>query len=164
MTYDMDVKRLTLALLVFCGCLVGQAVDRKVAVNTLATSLRELQGNNATLDSHRDRINKDILSLSEESHRPSMYLVTVFTSRLTDALIGRPLPASHAAAMATAIDTVLHSAGLGTWKFKEAISSLEAALQSTGASPVAVKKAATALERIGKEIRGPEGMPIRPLR
>lgn len=156
MTYDMDVKRI--AVFVFSGFLFAQAVDRHVAVARLSVSLRELDRSS---DSYRDRVNQEVWSLTEQSHQPTMYSVAAFTTRLIHALAGKNVPAAQAGAIATEIDTVLHSAGLGTWKFKEAISGLKSALQSLGVSGADIDKVTTALESVGKEIRGPEGIPAR---
>jgi len=158
------MKSIVLSVFVFAGCLAGQAVDRQVALKTLIASLQELQDRNATLASHRDRINSDVMALAEQSHRPSMYAVAAFTERLTGALIGRHLSALQATKIATEIDTVLHSAGLGTWKFEEAISNLTAALTAININAPVARKVAADIKVVGNEIRGPEGIPAQPLR
>ena len=66
--------------------------------------------------------------------------------------------------VATEIDTILHSAGLGYWKFKEAISGAEAVLTSAGVDATSARRVAVELEAVGKEVRGPEGVPAKPLR
>jgi hypothetical protein len=157
------VQRIGVSLLLVASCLTGQAVDSQAAFQNLSASLRELRASHETLVSHRDRINKDILALSDAAHRPSMFRVATFTARLTDVLVERNVSASQAATIATEINTVLQGAGLGTWKIKDALSGLTAALNAIGVSATDAKKVATELEMLGNEVRGPQGMPLRRL-
>jgi hypothetical protein len=157
------MKRIALAVLVFAALVTGQAVDHEVALQKLTASLQTLRDSGPAPASHKEGITKGIMALAEQSHRPSMSTIETFTEGLTGTLAGKQLSASQASKLATEIDTVMHSAGMGTWKFKEALSGLETTLNSAGANAAAAKKVAMALELLGKEIRGSEGIPARRL-
>lgn len=79
-------------------------------------------------------------------------------------MAGRQLSALQVSRLATEIDTVLHGASVGHWKFKEALAGLQAALTSAGVDTTSARRIAMDLEAVGKEVRGPEGIPAKPLR
>src|SRR4051812_13012942 len=121
------MRKFALFAFVLAASIAGQTIAEDAALQKLTASLQVLR-----VASSSTAAGSDILALAEQSHRPSLSTVAVFTSRLTHAIAGRRLSDLQVSRLATEIDTILHSAGLGYWKFKEAISGAEAVLTSAG--------------------------------
>lgn len=158
------MRTIAFLLFVLAACVARQTVAQEVALQKLTASLQALRATSPSTAADRDRISSEVLALAEPFHRPSLSTIVVFTSRLTRAVSVRQLSDSQASRLATQIDTVLHSAGIGHWKFKEAISDLQAVLTSAGVDTKTAKLIAIDLEAVGNEVRGPEGTPVKPLR
>jgi hypothetical protein len=151
----------TLTIFVLAGCVAGQVPDSEAAVKKLTSSLAALKAISSTQASHRERITNDIMAVSEESHRPSRSTVGAFADGLISTLFGRQLSDPYLSHLATGIHAVLHSAGEGTSTFRQSVSRVENALISLGVSASAAQKVVAELEAVGKEVRGPEGVPLR---
>jgi hypothetical protein len=102
----------------------------------------------------------EILSLSEDGHRPSQFTVARLSKNLCTALRARPLSRPQVSRLAAAIQAVMESAGTGTGRFKAAIGHAQNALLSLGASPAATRDAVASLTQLGKEVRGPDDTPL----
>lgn len=162
--YDDEMRKSVVFAFLVAGSIAGQTIAEDAALQNLTASLQLLRHTGSSTAADRDQISSDILAVAEQSHRPSLSTVAAFTSRLTRAIAGRRLSDLQLFRLASDIDTILHSAGLGYWKFKEAISGTEAVLTSVGVDAASARRVAVDLEAVGKEVRGPEGVPAIPLR
>ena len=157
------MRCVTLSVFLLAGCVSAQLPDGEEALKKLTSSLGALSDVRSTQASHRERITKDIMALSEETHRPSRSAVGKLADGLASTLSGRQLSDPQLSQLATGILAVLRSAGVGTSSFRESVSSVEAVLSSLGVSATAAQRVAAELEAVGKEVRGPEGVPVRSL-
>src|SRR4051794_26798278 len=140
------MRKFALFAFVLAASIAGQTIAEDAALQKLTASLQVLRVASSSTAADRDQISSDILALAEQSNRPSLSTVAVFTSRLTHAIAGRRLSDLQVSRLATEIDTILHSAGLGYWKFKEAISGAEAVLTSAGVDATSARRVAVELE------------------
>jgi len=104
----------------------------------------------------------DLITLSEKTHEPSVSAIITFVGDLNKILGHRSLSDADAAPLVREIDAILKSAGTSTVGFHEHIAGFRAALMSAGASALDADKAAGDLEKIGRQVRGPEDTPIEP--
>jgi hypothetical protein len=125
--------------------------------------LTALNNDGATNSPHRQRITTAIMSASEQQHCPSASKVGALTNELVITLLGRRLSETQLSELSTAIISVLRSAGVGTHAFMQSVSHVEKVLVSGGVRADAAKRVAETLSAVGKEVRGPEGVPARPL-
>jgi hypothetical protein len=120
------------SVVMLAACVAGQAVAQDAALEKLSASLQALRATSSSTAEGRDRITSEILALAEGTHQPSLSAVVAFTSGLTRALAGIQLSDSQVSRIATTIDTVLHSAGVGNWRLKGAVADLPAVLSFAG--------------------------------
>jgi hypothetical protein len=155
------MRRFVSALMFTAGLVSsGQTNDTKANLEKLTESLAALTDSTLTATSHRDRIVGNMMALSEENHPPSSATVVMLAHGLVRALSGRPVPRPQASVIATDILAVLHSAGVGTFKFQKALSRFENSLRTIGVAATEAKNLSSHLAAMGKEVRGPEGMPV----
>ena len=146
------------AMILFIAALAIVAPGRSQSTSTpqaLRADLLLLR-QKSNVNSHlKQQIGEHILALSEKTHEPSSVSLHLFVNALADALAGNRLPDPDADALARDIYRVMQSAGTSTIGFHEVIQGFRARLLALGAKPAA----AGALERIGREVRGPDDSP-----
>src|SRR5688572_17341165 len=120
------MRCITLSVFLLAGCVFGQVPDSEAAaLKKLTLSLAALTDGGSPQATHRERIANDIMTLSEEHHRPSPVAARKVADGLVVALHGRQLLNPQISQLATGILAVLHSAGVGTSKFRQSVSSAE---------------------------------------
>ena len=144
--------------------LVGQAADSDAALARLRLSLMTLSKSNASNASGREKLTAEIMVASEEQHRPSVSTVGLLANEIVSALAGRHLSDPQFSELAAGIIGVLYSAGVGTHTFSQSVALVEKVLVSGGVRAEAAQKVAATLTAIGKEVRGPEGVPASALK
>jgi hypothetical protein len=102
-----------------------------------------------------------LMALAEKTHEPSRPAVDVFARDLIQFLGHANLRDAEASQLANEVDAVFKSAGTSTAGYLDHIGNFRAVLLTMGVSPV---KLCTELETIGKQVRGPEDAPVRPVR
>ena len=106
------------------------------------------------------QIKGHLKALSEQTHEPSNLTLDFFASGLSRALSGRSLTGAKAAALVTEIDAVFKSAGTSTVGFLDHVAKFKADLVSLGVPAMDAERTAKELEKLGREVRGPEDTPV----
>jgi len=107
------------------------------------------------------RLRADMLLLAEKTHEPKVPTLHQFARDVGEALAGRTVAPEDLDRLAADIQHVMQSAGTSTVGFWETVRDFEERLAKAGASANRAAQAAAALERVGQEVRGPEGFPVR---
>jgi hypothetical protein len=102
-----------------------------------------------------------LMALSEKTHEPSRLEVDVFARDLVAALSKKSLRSVDARELAGEIDAVFKSAGTSTVGFLEHIGNFKVTLAGVGVPRPEVDRLAQELEKIGREVRGPEDTPVK---
>ncbi len=147
-----------LSLLLLPGLSSGQT---PASLDKFTASLAALKDTNLSHAVQRDRLANDIMALSEQPHRPSRSATVRLADGLVGALSGKQLTGLQLSELASGIVAVLHSAGVGTLKFKQSLFQVENALSSAGVNTPAARRVVAELEVVGKQVRGPEDLPAR---
>jgi hypothetical protein len=103
-----------------------------------------------------------ILSMAESYHKPTRETVLRFAEELANGLASKELPAKSISQVSASILEVLESAGIGTYRFKESVERTRQSLIALGLPDWQARSIAELLRRVGKEVRGPEDMPVQP--
>ena len=111
-----------------------------------------------------DQLTADILAMAEPRHPPRRALVVLFSESLAGALAGKDLDEKPVARLSASILEVLQSAGTGTHKFQASVDRAQEALKTLGVSDSRAQAVAARLASVGKSVRGPEDLPVQPLR
>jgi hypothetical protein len=130
----------------------------KAAVARLNSILLTLNG--ATSSAVSRQLADAILSMAESYHKPARGTVVRFAEELANGLAFKELPVKPISQVSASIVEVLESAGVGTYKFKEAVERARQALVALGLMDWNARSIAEHLRAIGKEVRGPEDMPV----
>ena len=158
------MRLVVVTALVAAACVSGQTHATDAGLEELTASLAALNDRTLTQTAHRDRLAADIMALAEDNHSPSNASVGILVHDLARTLSGKVLPSRMLLVVASDIRAVLHSAGVGNFRLQEALSRFEQSLRSLGVGATDAKSVAADLAAIGKEVRGPEGVPSQPLR
>jgi len=110
------------------------------------------------------QLTETILSFAENYHKPTRATVLKFSEELTRGLASRELPEKVVSQVSTSIVEVLGSAGVGTFKFRGSVDRARQALVTIGLAEARARSIAELLRMIGKEVRGPEDMPLERVR
>jgi hypothetical protein len=130
----------------------------KAAVAKLNSILLTLNG--ATSSAVSRQFADAILSMAESYHKPSRPSVVRFSEELANGLALKELPVKPISQVSASIVEVLESAGVGTYKLKESVERARQALVALGLMGGNARSIAELLLTIGKEVRGPEDMPV----
>jgi len=153
--------RITLLAALLAAYAIGQVpITEAEAVKKLTGSLVALKDGGSALNSHGTKITEDILNVSEEHHRPSRLAVAMFANGLMNAVQGKQISDTQLSQLATAIVAVMRSAGVATFKLLQSLSRAETVLRSAGVNQNIAKSVSAQLGAIGKEVRGPEDVPV----
>ena len=150
--------------LIIAACALGQTNAPEADLARLATSLAALTDRSITQTAHLDRIAADIIAVSEENHRPSAASVGILAQSLVRSLSGKSISTAQSWVLATEIQAVLRSAGVATFRFQQALDRFEQSLRTLELTATDAKAVAAPLAAVGKEVRGPEGIPAQPLK
>jgi hypothetical protein len=160
----LNMRLASFFVLLVSGCVMAQVQSGETeAVRKVALSLEALKDARSDDPSHRPRITEDIMSISEDQHRPPQYLVQMFAAELVSAVGGKQMSNSVASQLASGIVEVMHSAGVSTYKFRQSILRVEIALRSLQVNALIAKRVSAQLAEVGKQVRGPEDLPVLPL-
>lgn len=162
--YHQDMRLVIVTALILAATGSGQTHAKDAGLEKLTASLTALKDRTLTQTAHRDRIAADINALAEENHPPSTASVGILAHDLARTLAGKALSSHQLSDVASDIRSVLHSAGVGAFKLQQALSRFEDSIRSLGVSATDAESVAADLAAIGKEVRGPEGVPSQPLR
>ena len=127
----------------------------------LKSDLKGLAAVRTATPATKRQVGTHILLLAEKTHEPSATALQQFSGSLVEALAGRPLAAEDIDTLADWIEQVLESAGTSTVAFEETIEKFEKRLAKIGVPAARSHLVAVDLERIGKEVRGPEDFPVK---
>ena len=160
------MRNLTCCLFLLGTGLVAQSgsddTPDKAAVAKLNSILLTLNG--ATSSAVSRQLADAILSMAESYHKPTRATVLRFAEELANGLAFKELPVKPISQVSASIVEVLESAGIGTYKFKESVERARQALISLGLPGWKARSVAEFLRMIGKEVRGPDDMPVEPFR
>jgi hypothetical protein len=148
------------ALLTFVTMSLGLAAQT-LTTQALKSDLLSLRAAAPDTRPLKRQVGMDILSLAEKTHEPALSTLQAFTDSLVDALAGQALSAEDVDQLAGEIERTLQSAGTSTIGFQETVRDFEKQLIRVGVKSPRSHMVATSLERLGKEVRGPEGFPAR---
>jgi hypothetical protein len=137
----------------------GDMVLAKRAQEALQADLFSLRGGPqpAQLQQRVDHI----FALAERTHEPKRASVEGFANSLANALKGRSLTRASTAGIANVITRVMQSAGTSTVGFFNVVGEFKSQLARSWVPDVQAGLVSEGLERVGKEVRGPEGAPVR---
>jgi hypothetical protein len=127
----------------------------------LKGDLQGLRSGAAATPALTRQLNAHVLLLAEKTHEPKSTTVQQFVGSLVGAVAGHSLSQEDLDRMAGDIQQALQSAGTSTAGFEETIQNFERRLMRVGVPAVRSHLVASSLERIGREVRGPEGAPAR---
>jgi hypothetical protein len=106
------------------------------------------------------QVSTHLTGLEEKTHEPSMLAVDLFAAELTTVLKGRTLRDADAATLVREIDAIFKSAGTSTIGFLEHVANFKAALTSIGVPRLSADDLGQRLEKIGRQVRGPDDTPV----
>lgn len=101
-----------------------------------------------------------ILNASEKDHPPRRSTVNRLSRGLVGAFADSKASAETAGTIEGCIREVLESAGTSTSGYRAHVKRFERALRDAKVPPAAQKELADLLEELGREVRGPEGVPV----
>jgi hypothetical protein len=107
------------------------------------------------------QVGTHILLFAERTHEPKSSTLQQFSESLVTALAGHSAAQTDIDRLAADIEQTMRSAGTSTIAFEQTIQDFEKRLQRAGVSAVRSHLVASNLEHIGREVRGPEGAPVR---
>lgn len=137
-------------------CLWGQSGGQG-----LKGDLESLRTGAAATPALTHQLGAHLLLLAEKTHEPSSSTIGRFADSLVGAVAGHALSREDVGRLALDIQQTLQSAGKSTAGFEETIQDFEKRLMRAGVPAVRSHLAASNLERIGREVRGPEDTPVR---
>jgi hypothetical protein len=162
------MRRALLGLFTISFCLSAQSPagrDASTALEPLKNDLQALRTGASFTTPFVRQFGKDILALSEKTHEPSAAAVQEFANGLAAALGGHALKTEEIDGFARAIESVLQSAGTSTVGFEQTVDDFEKKLMKAGVRALESHQVASSLERVGKQVRGPDDFPVQlPLR
>ena len=106
------------------------------------------------------QVGSHIMLLAEKTHEPKWTTLQQLANGMVYALAGRAVEREDLDAMAGAIQRVMQSAGTSTIGFVETVEDFEKRLAKAGVAASRAHDVASALERVGKEVQGPEDTPV----
>ncbi len=151
------VKTVIVAALTLVG-LFGQMESEAEVRNALTSSLMSLR--NPDREAKQDELVARILAVPESMHQPKRVALTEFARELAGRLAGRDLKPAVATRIAADITGALRSAGMGTRKFTEHISSFEKSLSDMGMNVFVTRSLTSKLRTAGEQVRGPQDLPV----
>ncbi len=152
------MKVALLSLLTFSLSLSAQPVSGREA---LETDLQYLHRPAPITPEFIGQVGTHILMMAQKTHAPKAPTVQQFAQGLVTALAGHS-PAQHETdGMAADIEQTLQSAGTSTVGFEGAVRDFERRLMRAAVPAVRAHLVASSLERIGREVRGPEDAPVK---
>jgi hypothetical protein len=110
----------------------------------------------AARDALAQEITDDILALAQNDAQPSRQTVFEFADEFTKALARKQLAPEKIEPVTQAIQDVLQSSGLPSYRFRAAIDRFRDSLIALDATAAQAKSAAGRLLILGQEVRGPE--------
>lgn len=153
------------ALLAFSAVAQVAPDSRTAPLTGLNSDLLALQHANASnAVQNSQRLADEIMSLADTSKKPSRLTVAKFADALCSALAGRTASKIVVSELSTAIYDVLHSGGLGTYRFHQIVSRAEKNLTSGGVDDDKARVISGLLSAVGDEVRGPEDIGLQPLK
>lgn len=102
-----------------------------------------------------------LMALSEKTHEPSQTAVSVFARDFDGLLRLRQVREPFASRLVAEIDAVLKSAGTSTAGFYDHVARFETILEEMGVSRLNADRVGAELEKIGRQVRGPEDTPVK---
>ena len=145
--------------LLFVSIAATQFTPEPSSLRRLNSTLLTLQ-DPAAAPAVRQQLSADLLIVSDPQHRPAQKSLRPFVDQLVSALSGKQQPAAARTQLSAAILEVLHSAGVGTHRFRAAIDRSRDALTNIGVSAVDAARTADLLRAVGNDVRGPDDMPL----
>lgn len=151
---------MVICLLVLASVLFGQsAPSERDAVIRLSTNLLLLTDSVAGMETNR-KLADQMLSIADPYHKPTYESLLGLARELSSAFGGRQLAKSEIVNLSGAIVAVLYSAGVGTVELRDSLGRAEKALLLLGVDKSKIRKVITGLTAIGREVRGPEDLPL----
>ncbi|HTX37188.1 MAG TPA: hypothetical protein VME43_19295 [Bryobacteraceae bacterium] len=147
-----------LLLLALSLCLSAQSVGAAPGLNS---DLQSLRAGARPTPAFTRQVVAHILLLAERTHEPQAPTLQQFSESLVAALSGHSPAREDIDRLAGDIEEVLQSAGTSTAGFEQTIQDFEKHLMHAGVPAVRSRLVASNLEHIGREVRGPEGVPVK---
>jgi len=144
--------------------LAGQTAAEKDVQKDLTSKLAELQRSNHDNAKRADELTQTLLAVVPTDNGPTRATVGTLARRLAAVLSGRALPPPVVNDLASSLTGVLRSAGMGNAEYKALLGRFEKALSAGGVSADAAKILSSIVASVGNEVRGPQDMPVLPLR
>jgi len=156
------MKAMILTVAALAVCVPGQSQDRSVSAvrQALTDDLLALSAKSPDPQVREQLVDHTFL-VAESTHEPKRATVQTLVSELAMALAGRPLSRSQAAQLAGGIVYIMQSAGTSTSGFFDVVNQFRSRLSGIGVMTLRAQAVAAQLERMGREVRGPEDVPVR---
>jgi hypothetical protein len=161
--YNGKMKAAVLSFLALSLCLAAQSVDGGDAAATqgLKSDLQSLRTSGAQAETMSRQVGMHMLLLAEKTHEPKAPTLQRFSESLVGALAGHAVMQEDIDRLAGDIAQTMQSAGTSTIGFEETVKDFEKRLMRAGVQAIRAHLVASNLERVGREVRGPEGFPAR---
>jgi hypothetical protein len=157
------MRKLCAGILMACAAALAEpqpATAPSATPGRLAGYLLNVKNKSLSRDQARKLIGREIMSLAEWGHAPSVAKVEIFAAGLAGALAGkRRADAKRLERLADCIEYVLQCAGESTLEFRRTIAEAEEILRAAGVDVARGRELAQQLEAIGDDVRGPEDIP-----
>ena len=140
---------------------VALSVWGQSAVQGLRSDLESLRTGTPATPAVTRQLGSHLALLAERTHEPSAATVALFADSLAGALAGHALTAETIERLAGDMQQTLQSAGKSTSGFADTVQDFERQLMRLGVPAVRSHLVASNLERIGREVRGPEDAPVK---
>jgi hypothetical protein len=131
-------------------------------VERLKSDVQVLRERSAATPAMMRQVSGHISLLAEKTHEPKAPTLQQFTNNLVYALAGHPLTPEESGGLCADIEHVMQSAGTSTRIFSDTVEDFEKRLTAAGVPATRAHDVASDLERVGKEVRGPEDTPVKP--
>jgi hypothetical protein len=152
--YNGTMKAAVLSFVAISLCLSAQTSGG------LKSDLQSLRTGAPATPALAQQVGAHILVLAEETHEPKFPTLKQFSESLVSALAGHSFGQEDLDRLAGDIQQTVQSAGTSTIGFEETIQDFEKRLMRTGVKSARAHLVASNLERLGREVRGPDDRPV----
>ena len=154
-TYTFYMSRFALL-----SCALIAVLSYGAPLDQLNTTLLQLRDAHSLTKPLRNQIVSEVFALGDRRTAPRRPLVENFVDELTASLAGKNLSAAEAGKLSNAVQAVMLSAGASSVDFKTSLETFEASLTGLGIAPARAKSLSALLAAVGRDIRGPEDVPV----
>jgi len=156
------MKAALLGFLAISICLSAQPVsgrDASPAAQDLKGDLQSLRAGARSTPEFIHQLSGHVLLLMDKAHQPKAPSVEQFAQSLATALSGHSFSQNDIDGLAADMERALRAPGASLSAFEQTVKDFERRLMRAGVPPARARLVASSLERLAKEVRGPEDTP-----